>query len=371
MKLTSLRVRNFRNYEDMKITFDDGIHILSGKNAQGKTNLLEAILYLSTTRSHRTSKDDDLMRKGSDFFMIEGIVENGNRTFDISAYVNDRGKNLFLYRDPVHKVSEFIGAFNALLFSPDDMILFQASPKVRRRFIDVELSKLSKVYMMKLNLYYKLLKERNTYLKHSNVDMSFIQVLDEQLIDVQLIIMKQRKKMIEDMLMKATYYYVALSEDDTQISASYDTFIDTNKSEIEMKEEMKLRYQKSLERDLFTKQTQLGIHRDDIRFKVNDHDVDIFASQGQKRTYLLSLKLGILYLFYDLKKEYPVLLLDDVFSELDEDRRKKLLLCLPKEIQVFISTTEHVEIIDDRLLTYWTVENGLISKFKEDYEWKI
>ena len=183
MRVSEIRLHDFRNYEDLQAVFSDGIHVLAGKNAQGKTNLLEALLYLSTTRSHRTNTDKDLIREKSEAFFIRAKIEKEHKKEDIQITVNEKGKNLFIYQNPVNRVSDFIGEFNAVMFCPDDMSLFNASPRVRRRFVDMELSKISKKYVSTLYVALKLLKERNAYLKQEHVDKAYLEVLTSQLIE--------------------------------------------------------------------------------------------------------------------------------------------------------------------------------------------
>ncbi|MEG0360322.1 MAG: DNA replication/repair protein RecF [Longicatena sp.] len=365
MILNEFKLHNYRNYENLNITFSDGIHILKGKNAQGKTNLLEAILYLSTTRSHRTNDDRDLLKQDSDAFFIKGLIVKKEIKEDIQISVNEKGKNLFIYKNYISKVSDFIGEFNAVMFCPDDMMLFNASPRVRRRFVDMELSKISKKYVSTLFVAQKLLKERNVYLKQSVVDRNYLEVLTTQLIDMQIIIIKQRYYFLDQLVKKCQKFYQELSMDQTKISITYESCIPFVEDDNKLKELLNDKYKKSLERDILFKQTTIGIHKEDFIFKINNKDLSIFASQGQKRSVLLALKIGMIYMIKEIIKEYPVLLLDDVFSELDENRKQKLLTSLPNEIQIFISTTDMKDLEDIkkyRKVTIWNVENGKIEK---------
>lgn len=365
MKLTFLRLHDFRSYKDIQILFEDGIHIFAGKNAQGKTNLLEAIYYLSTTKSHRTNKDEDLIKEGCEAFFIRGEVAKIRKTEELRIVLNQKGKNLFIYQNPVKKVSDFLGELNAVMFCPDDMNLFQASPRRRRRFVDMELGKVSKKYVSTLYTAQKLLKERNAYLKQEHIDKDFLEVLTSQLIDVQVIIMKQRYHFLEELLDKSKNFYEELSFDDTKLHIVYESCVPFNDDEEVLKEELKQKYRKSLERDLYVKQTTIGIHKEDFNFQLNGKNVDTYASQGQKRSVLLALKIGMVHMIYKLIGDYPVLLLDDVFSELDIYRRKKLLESLPMEVQIFISTTdmnEAEEIRKMRKVTLWKVESGKVAR---------
>lgn len=364
MKLSQLRLHHFRNYENLSLSFDDGIHILSGRNAQGKTNILEAILYISTTRSHRTNNDEDLMKEGQDAFFIKALITKNHKKEQLSVSVNEKGKNLFVYKTPVSRVSDFIGEFNAVMFCPDDMTLFNASPRVRRRFVDMELSKVSKTYVSTLFVAQKLLKERNAYLKQNQINKDYLEVITTQMIDAQIIVMKQRYFFLQQLLEKCEQFYKTLSDDATELSVTYESCVPFHLDEEILRKELHEKYERTLERDMLLKVTSAGIHKEDFVFKMNGHDVANYASQGQKRSILLALKIGMIYMIHDIIKEYPVLLLDDVFSELDFKRRNELLKSLPKEVQIFISTTDVKEFTDietDRRMTIWNVSQGTVK----------
>jgi len=363
MNITKLSLRQFRNYEHTDVVFDQGIHLITGKNAQGKTNLLEAIAYLSTTRSHRTNNDADLIQEGKDSFVLKASIQKKQRRLELRAALNEQGKNLFLYRTAMKRVSDFIGEFNAVLFCPDDMALFQASPRVRRRFIDMELSKLSKSYTRVLTEAGKLLKERNAYLKQDHLDMNYLNIVNERLIEKQVIIIRQRQHFLQDLLKNCQQFYQELSQDGTELSFTYQSCIPYCEDEERLKEYLRKKYDKYLERDCYMKQTTIGIHKEDFMFLINGRELSSYASQGQKRSVLLSMKIGIVYMIYDVIQEYPVLLMDDVFSELDETRKQKLLSSLPPNVQIFITTTDlgEIPIVKDRNYIVWNVEHGTIS----------
>lgn len=365
MRLKAIRLHNFRNYENLECEFSEGIHILAGKNAQGKTNLLEAILYLSTTRSHRTNEDKDLIKEGESAFFIKASIMKESKKEEMQIAVNEKGKNLFIYQNPVSKVSDFIGEFNAVMFCPDDMTLFNASPRFRRRFVDMELSKVSKKYVATLYVASKLLKERNAYLKQMKIDNDYIEVLTSQLIDAQIVIMKQRHYFLKELLSKCSHFYKELSKDDTLITVNYESCVPFIEDEEELRSSLQKKYDKTLERDLYAKQTTAGIHKEDFVFEINGKEVATYASQGQKRSILLAMKIGMIYMIEEIIHEYPALLLDDVFSELDAYRRYELLKSLPKEVQIFISTTDIVKLEDiqkNRKVTIWRIENGKINQ---------
>lgn len=363
MKLKALALHNYRNYEDLQFLCKDGIHILSGKNAQGKTNFLEAIYYISTTRSHRTIRDSDLIRNNEEAFFIKATIEKKGKKEDVKITVNERGKNLFIYDKAILKVSNFIQEFNAVMFCPDDLLLFHASPRFRRRFIDLEIGKISKKYVDTLYKAQKLLKERNAYLKQGKIDEAYIEVLTDQMIDLQVIIMKQRYYFLNHLLKRTSIFYQKFTKDQTSIDIQYLSCIPYIDDLETMRKLLKEKYEKSWDKDILWKQTNFGIHKEDYAFLLDDKDVDTYASQGQKRSILLAIKIGMIEIIKELIDEYPVLLLDDVFSELDASRRMKLLQELPKDLQIFISTTDYHEYINltkDALISFYQVDEGKI-----------
>lgn len=372
MKIQNIKLRNFRNYEHLIWKFHDGIHLIIGKNAQGKTNLLEAIYYLSTTRSHRNIRDLDAIYKGKDSFLIQADVIIKNKNEELQIIVNQKGKNLMIYKNPINKVSDFIGEINAVMFCPDDMNLFSASPKVRRRFIDLELSKLSKNYVYHLNAYYRIMKERNIYLKNGN-NLEYIQTLNEQLIHYEIPIMKNRFMFINELLKKSEQFYEHISKDGTSLKFQYETCIEIEEESF-MRKKLLEKYEQSIERDLFLKQTTVGIHKDNFLCEIDDIALSSYASQGQKRSVLLAMKIALIYMIYEQKKEYPILLLDDIFSELDIYRREKLLKYLPKGVQTFITMTDLSDIRFEKNsdIEILEVKNGHLQAYEEvNHEGKV
>lgn len=363
MRIESLNLHHYRNYDSLHLEFDEGMQILTGLNAQGKTNILESIICLSMARSHRGVEDELLIQSNYESCEIKGSIVQKNRRQELKVMISNQGKNLFVYQQPIRKVSEFIGICNAVMFCPDDMTLFQASPRVRRKFIDIELSKMSKTFTQALMNSHKVLKERNAYLKHDKIDLTYLKILNSQLIDYEVIVINQRYQFLSKLMNCSKSFYKELSSDNTNISFKYESCVSQFDNVEDMKKELNDKYQKSFERDQILKQTTIGFHKDDIIFNLNDLSMNSSASQGQKRSALLAMKLGIVFMIFEITKEYPILLLDDVFSELDQVRRKKLLEILPTEIQVFISTTNvYDEIIDlNRKITCWHVEAGNVT----------
>lgn len=363
MILSKLHLVHYRNYLNHSFEFSKGINYIVGRNAQGKTNLLESIYYCSTTKTHRNVDDECCIYEGYDSFRIDAAVIKKNRKVDLTAIYSKSGKNLYLYRNPVKKVSDFIGFINAVIFSPNDMNLFSAQPRFRRRFMDIELSKCSKTYMFTLNEFYRVLKQRNAYLKSEKINQDYLNVLNEKCAHLQSVILRQRYQFLYDLTELSQSFYEELSNDKTKISIMYKTFVQIDDEE-NMKQQILKIYQDNYQRDLLMKTTDKGIHKDDFILMINDKFADEFASQGQKRTILLALKVGIVKLIEKIIQDEPILLLDDVFSELDEERRKTLLKLLPKNIQIFISSTEKIHEHYDREIKTILIENG--NEIKEE-----
>ena len=329
------------------------------KNAQGKTNLIEAIYFLSHLRSFRTNQLDSMIMHGCNEFCVQATVESNHRKEELKVIVDHQKKHLFRFQNPVKKYSDFIGIENAILFCPDDLSLFTSSPKNRRRFIDIELMKLSKTYTATLSSYQKMLKQRNQALKQGKIDDCLVQIYLEQMIDVQSIIMKQRNEFINSLMIKARELYPFFSNKKENIEAKYMTFIDLDG---DMKSHMKEAYDKVFDKEKKYHQTLIGIHRDDILFELNGKPVCEVASQGQKRSFVLALKLGLAQIIYEKSGQYPILLLDDVFSELDDFRKQQLIEKLPKNMQIFITTTEKLNMQWNREVRFYDIEQGRIKE---------
>ena len=362
MYISSIRLRNYRNYENQIIRFDKGMNIIIGNNGEGKTNLLESIYLLSTTRSHRVDENRELIRFDSEFGSVEGNVVLNNQNSKISVVVHKKGKTLMINNNPVRKNSEFIGRLNAVLFAPDDMNLFDDSPKIRRRLFDIEIGKLYSVYMYSLSNYLKYLKERNNYLK-GNVDRLMLETLTEIMYEPQIQIIKERNTFINRVNKYLSIYYSQISGEEHDLRIEYRSVIPEKENEELMKQQLEKLYENIRERDIYLKQTNTGIHREDYVFYLDDRDVSMYCSQGQKRTVILALKMAVVQIIYDIRKEYPVLLLDDLFSELDSTRRYNVLKMLPSSIQTIITTTDarEAELIRDKNVNFINIEKGMME----------
>lgn len=341
MKIQRIALKNFRNYDYADFTFAPSTNVLIGKNAQGKTNLIEAIYLLSVAKSFRTRQNQEMIKFDQEFAKIVGNVQTKTSVKQLEMVLFEKGKQAKINQALCHKTSEFVGIFNVVVFTPDDLFFVKGSPKIRRRFMDIELSKMSNIYLSYFNSYQHFLKERNQYLKQANFtkkrDDLYLEVVTNQMIDVQIEIVKQRRAFIEKLNTFAQMIYQRIAKNNETIALCYETFIDLDSADV--KGELKQIYIDDMEKDYRYGKTQHGINKDDIKVLINDKEASQFASQGQQRSIVLAMKIGLLRLIYEEIGEYPVLLLDDVLSELDSERQNLLLNLVSDDIQTFITTT--------------------------------
>lgn len=362
MNIENLQLLNYRNYESLALSFEkESIYCFIGKNAQGKTNLIESIYYVSHLRSFRTNQLSSLVMHEKKYMQIHMLLESHHRQEDLKILVSDKKKHLFRYQDTVHKYSDFVGICNAILFCPDDLLIFQQSPRLRRRFIDMELIKLSHTYTATLSHFQKLLKQRNKALKADHVDDILIAAFTDQMIQDQKIIISQRFQFIQELMEKARALYPFFSKEQEYMDAEYKTFVNIDN---ELENNLRKAYEKTIDKDKLYRQTMMGIHKDDILFQLNGQPIHEVGSQGQKRSYLLALKLGLAQIIYEKSGQYPILLLDDVFSELDQTRKAQLIQILPSAMQIFITTTEPMDRkwFNGRSVHFYAVKDGKLQE---------
>lgn len=344
MIIQSLDLKNYRNYDEASIVFGDRVNILYGDNAQGKTNVLEAIYVAGTTKSHRSSKDKELIRFNEDEAHIRLNILRNNvpRRIDMHLKKN-KAKGVAVDGIPIKKATELLGIVNLIFFSPEDLSLIKAGPAERRRFMDMELCQLDKIYVHNLISYNKALVQRNALLKELWVRPELkdtLEVWDLQLEKYGNELIKIRRDFIDKLNTIIYDTHKTLSGNREELKLVY---------EPDVKEEEFLdRLNESHERDIKTKTTNYGPHRDDLNFIIGDMDIRKYGSQGQQRTCALSLKLSEIELVKQVTGDKPILLLDDVLSELDENRQRYLLDCLD-EVQTIVTCTGLDSFISDRL----------------------
>ena len=365
MKINRLSIKNFRNHENTDIVLSGGINIFYGNNAQGKTNILEAVTLFSEGKSQRCKNDKEMIKKGEEksFLFLDFNAAKRQQQASISYFLRDK-KSLMLCDVPIKKNADFIGNLNTVYFSPDDLRLIKDGPQERRRFINIAISQMRPKYLSLLSEYKKILFQRAYLLKNCRENPKLretVFVWNEKLSKCGTEIMIYRKTFIESLVgyAKEIHKNLAGSEEDLKISYSPSIPFD-NCDKKEIAEIFKEKLKESLEEDIKTGSTKKGPHRDDVIISINSLPMKEFASQGQIRTAVLSLKLSLMNFIYDDKGEYPVLLLDDIMSELDEIRKEKLLSFL-KGKQVLLTGADKsiTEISDDAKIFY--VENGMVS----------
>ena len=343
----------------LALEFDPSTNIFYGDNAQGKTNILESVYMCSTTKSHRGTKDRDMIRFGEEESHIEAVVEKSGIMYQIDMHLKKNSpKGIAINKVPIRKASELFGIVNIVFFSPEDLNIIKNGPAERRRFIDLELSQLDKVYLNNLANYNRIVNQRNHLLKdiyHQEDLIETLDIWDLQLIEYGTKIIERRKKFIEQVNEIISDIHKKLTGNKEQIELVYEP----NTGIFTLEQALK----RSRERDLKMKSTSAGPHRDDICFLNKDIDIRKFGSQGQQRTAALSLKLSEIELVKRITKDKPVLLLDDVLSELDKHRQNYLLDSI-NDIQTLITCTGVDEFVNHRfsINKIFHVQNGQVVK---------
>ena len=338
MNITNLELNNFRNYTFSKTSFNNGINFIFGKNAQGKTNLLEGIYLLSVGKSPKNSKDKQIVKFNANRakVAIDFSTIAGNKKIEMYLDKQEK-KSIKMNGLNILKLTELVGCLSVVYFSPDELKLIKEVPEDRRNFLDVSISQFDKTYLYNLMKYNRILKMRNQILKSTDSNQNKIEQLKlftPQLIDTAVKIIEKRLKFIENLkeIAKNIHKNITLTEN-LEISYSYNV-----KENLSIKEDLIQQFEKVIDKELDLGYTCLGPHRDDIVFKINDLDTKHYASQGQQRTVALVVKLSLMEVIYNEIGEYPILLLDDVLSELDDDRQTRLLN-LTQKYQTLITCT--------------------------------
>ena len=355
--IKNIQLTNFRSYEDLSVNLFNNINVFIGENGQGKTNLLESIYFISNIRSHRTRDDKDLIKNNCSYARIIINSEDEFKKENIVCVIHDKGKYFSINKIGVNKTSEMLGKINTVLFYPSETTLFSDSPSVRRIFFDVEIGKVSQNYTTNFQEFNNLLKDRNKLLKNDQIDEILLNIIDDKIINVQLEIIKERKELIKIVNIYLNEYIKKLSKENLEIVVDYSSSIKNLN-----KEELKQKYQDNLKKDLFYKSTSEGIHRDDYKFYINNQEINTYLSQGQIRIVLLALKFVFIKYIYEKTKKMPILLLDDVFSELDEFNQEKLIKSIPKNVQTIITTVKYEEIFKQRNIKKYFIKNSQIIK---------
>lgn len=353
MWISKIKLNNFRNYESQEINLNDRINIFYGENAQGKTNIIESIYLCSVGRSFRAKRDQELINFNKENATVEVEFNKSDRDGKIKVEIENR-KRLFVNGVKLNKFSELLGNINVVIFTPDDIDILKGEPKKRRKFLDVMISQLKPNYMHVLSNYLKTLEQRNNYLKQiklQNKDENMLDIWDEKLAEYGTKIYEYREEFINKIKEKIGEIHSQITIDKEKIEIEYTS---DSKDRDEFLHLLKSRRKLDIIKGFTTK----GVHRDDFVIYINGKPVNVYGSQGQNRTAILSLKLSELKVVYDEIGEFPILLLDDFMSELDEQRKKSFLENI-KDAQVIITCTEKIDVENLNYFSY-NISNGKI-----------
>ncbi len=355
MYITKIKLHNFRNYNNQEINFNKNINMLYGENAQGKTNILEAIFLCAIGKSFRAKKDNELISFNKDEACVEIEFEKKDRNAKIKIEINEK-KQIKLNGIKITKLSDLLGNLNIVIFSPDDINVLKNGPSKRRIFLNMMISQLKPRYVYYFNLYKKTLEQRNNYLKqikYNKKDKNMIEIWDESLANYAQKIYEYRLEYINKINKKIKDIHSTITEEKEEIELKYIT-------DFKNLEDFKILLKDNLKNDIEKGYTTKGIHRDNFEVYINNKLVNIYGSQGQHRTAMLSLKLSELYIIKDEIGEDPVLLLDDFMSELDEKRRKNFLNNIT-DAQIIITGTEKL-ILEKNKINVYNVKKGKVEE---------
>lgn len=365
MRVKWCKLKNFRNYEELFVEFHHGMNLISGKNGQGKTNLVEAVMLNSLTKSPRTSRDDDMKREGTEHTEAEICVKRSFGDVNVKCVFDGNKKKFFINSNEVKKLSEVFGNLVAVYFSPNDLKIVSGGPSERRDFVDMDISEISGSYYNLTQKYERVLFQRNRLLKMVH-DKSLLKeqiaVWNEQLAHLAGLIIKTRKNFIQKLQIPANETMKFMSKGSEELTMTYVGVKGESAAEIES--EILKSLETNFERDMELGYTSVGPHRDDVRFELDGRDAKIFASQGQQRSIVLALKIAEMQVFENEIGEKPVLVLDDVFSELDSSRQRKMYENL-KGMQVLMTGTAFKFKPDEEYLSL-TVKEAVVKSKKID-----
>lgn len=359
MLITNLKIENFRNYNSLNLKFNDKINIFYGNNAQGKTNIIEAIFLCGIGKSFRTNKDKELIKFDRPFSKVELEYKKIDRDGKVKIEIEDK-KRAYINGIKTKKLSDLLGKVNVVIFTPDDINILKNGPKMRRRFLDIMIGQLRPNYIYNLNMYLKTLEQRNIYLKQIKSEKKSPDLLDLwnlKLVEYGEKVYNYRLEFIEKIKLKISNIHKSITNNDEEINLEYiSDFANEKKFYLQLKENQNI--------DIIRGVTSKGIHRDDFVVYLNGKSVNTYGSQGQNRTVVLSLKMSELQVIKDEIGENPILLLDDFMSELDKERRNNFLNNIG-DTQVIITCTEKLDVENLDYYMY-NIKNGEVFNFEEN-----
>lgn len=348
MILRKLKLINFRNYKSFNINFQKNINIIVGDNAQGKTNILESIYTLALTKSYRTTNDSNLIRIEQEKFIITGETKDEKVFKKLSLELYKGTKTAKINDNIINKISDYVGNLYVILSSPDDLQMIKGAPSERRNFLNIEISQLSSNYIKKYNEFNKILKMRNDYLKllftNSLGDYNYLEILTNNLIEREVDIYIERKNFIDKINENLTRIYKDITNI-KDLKIIYQPNIELNNFDPEqIKRVLKDKYKRNQQREITMGMTLYGPHRDDFTFTIDNNDIKIFGSQGQQKLAFIALKFSEIPIFEEKTGTKPIILLDDIFSELDKNKKNKLIQYINNDYQVIITSNDTKDI---------------------------
>lgn len=359
MKIKKIVLKNYRNYDNLELEFNDNLNIIIGDNAQGKTNLLESIYVLAVTKSFLSISDRGLIKFDNRFSIVKGLLESNNSKDNLEILFSDNGKVVRINNKEIKKLSDYISKMNVVIFSADNIRIFKESPSMRRKYFNVQISQINRKYLKTLNDYNIILRQRNEFLKVINMnkksDTDYLDVLDNKYVDLSISIYNFRNeyiKCINNYLDDMFYSITNLKG----LKLGYISNIDGDRSILLNK------LKKNLNKELQYKMTLIGPNRDDFCFYLDNKNLSLYGSQGQMRSAVLALKMAEVMLFTEKACDSPILLLDDMFSELDINKRNNILRHLSNDVQTIITTTDIENISEDirKKANVYKIDNGKI-----------
>ncbi|MGN1379359.1 MAG: DNA replication/repair protein RecF [Bacilli bacterium] len=357
MEITNLKLVNYRNYNQINIDFSNNINIIYGNNGTGKSNLIEAIYLLSLTKSFRTLDDKNLIKKGTNTALVKGIIDNKVYFIEFGTSL----KKVFIDNKQINKIGDYISKVNIILFNPLDTKILTDSPNSRRKMLNIEISQINKDYINLLSTYNRVLKHRNAYLKqlylNGNASMDYLNILTTKLVDLGINLFNIRSSYIDQINKNLTDIYKKIFEYG-ELKINYISNFNKEKEEI-----LKL-FQKNYKKEISYGKTIFGVHHDDIQFILDGYNIKEYGSVGQQKNSIISFKLAELPIIKEINGTYPILILDDLFSELDNNKINNIINMLNNEVQTFITTTD-IDKIDKKLLKnsyIYCTNNGKIER---------
>lgn len=357
MQILQLKLINFRNYKQIQFNFSPKKNIILGNNGLGKTNIVEAIYYLALTKSFRVNNDIFLINNESNYSIVEGQVKETIKN-DYKIIIENKNKRVFINNNQMKKLSDYISKINIISFNPEDLKLIKDSPNIHRQLINIEISQFDNNYLKNLSIYNKILKQRNSYLKNlsfkKNYNIEYLYILTDKLIDYGINIYNLRKLYIENINIYLNIYFKKITNKDGLYLKYVSNYDNLNKDELIKK------YKNLYQTDINYGKTTFGIHLDDFIFYYQTEIAKNYLSEGELKNVVIAFKLAEINIFINIKKKIPILILDDLFSEIDSGKINKIFKLLKKNLQIFITTTD-INNIDNK-----TLQNSKIFKLKNN-----